>query len=46
LQADPARFQSLNPSNGWGTYEGLVQFVTAYLAACVQFPDATVSVWV
>jgi hypothetical protein len=46
LQADPARFQSLNPPNGWGTYEGLVQFVAAYLAACEQYPEATVSVWV
>ncbi len=45
LQSDPARFKKLNPSNGWGTYEGLCEFVAEYLAACQRFPDAAVSVW-
>jgi len=45
LRDDPERFMKFNPSNGWGTYEGLVQFVENYLAACEQYPDAGVSVW-
>ena len=45
LGADPERFRALSPSNGWGTYEGLVWFVAAYLEACEYWPDAEVRVW-
>lgn len=45
LEGNPAHFKELNPPNGWGTYEGLVEFVRNYLAACEQYPDAEVSVW-
>jgi hypothetical protein len=44
LRAEPERFREYNPSNGWGTYEGLIEFVQEYLAACEQYPDAEVSV--
>lgn len=44
LKADPARFKALNPENGWGSYEGLVEFVEQYLAACKESPDAQVEV--
>lgn len=44
LLAEPARFEMLNPDNGWGTYDGLVKFVSAYLAACGDYPDADVTV--
>lgn len=27
LEADPERFRALNPPNGWGNYEGAVEFV-------------------
>lgn len=33
-----------SPSNGWGTYEGLLTFTTNYLEACRQYPKARV--WV
>lgn len=45
LVSDPLRFEALNPENGWGSYDGFVQFVTAYLKACIQHPHATVTVW-
>lgn len=45
LSSDPARFEALNPENGWGTYDGLVRFVADYLAACEQYPTAVVSTW-
>lgn len=41
----PDQFVKFNPANGWGTYEGLVNFVLNYLRACVQYPQADVSVW-
>lgn len=43
LLSNPKEFQKLNPSNGWGDYEGLVRFVTEYLEACRKFPHAMVS---
>jgi len=42
LQKNPERFKKHNPENGWGTYEGLVDFVRCYLQACVETPDADV----
>ena len=44
LQDDQERFKSMNPVNGWGTYEGLVAFVGKYVAACVEWPHAEVRV--
>jgi hypothetical protein len=44
LKAEPARFQPLNPKNGWGDYTGLVRFVENYLAACENNPDAEINV--
>jgi hypothetical protein len=42
LKSDPERFKKFNPSNGWGTYEGLVTFTENYLKACEEWPDAEV----
>lgn len=40
LKSDPERFMAFNPTNGWGDYGGLVEFVEEYLAACERYPDA------
>ena len=44
LYGDPDKYKKLNPSNGWGSYEGLVKFVESYLNACKEFPDAGIHV--
>ncbi len=44
LKSDPEHFRTFNPDNGWGSYEGLVQFVEDYLAACKEAPRYIVSV--
>lgn len=44
LVADPDRYREFNPANGWGNYETLVSFVSEYLAACRQYPEATIRV--
>ncbi len=44
LRSDPERFRAFNPSNGWGDYDGLVEFVANYLIACEEYPEATVRV--
>jgi len=42
LKAGPDQFKKLNPENGWGDYDGLVEFVEGYLSACIEMPDAHV----
>lgn len=44
LIADPTEFKKLNPDNGWGSYDGLVEFVKEYLEACREYPDAEIEV--
>lgn len=44
LKSDPARFEAMNPENGWGSYAGLVTFVEKYLAACIENPECDVDV--
>lgn len=44
LKSDPERFKKFNPENGWGNYDGLVEFASKYLAACKQWPNAQVRV--
>ncbi len=45
LKNDPNYYKGFNPDNGWGSYEGLVEFVESYLAACKEHPDATIGTW-
>ena len=40
LLSDPERFRKFNPENGWGSYDGLVNFVYKYRNACWDNPDA------
>jgi hypothetical protein len=44
LMTEPDRFRAFNPSNGWGDYDGLIQFVGKYYIACCNYPDADVEV--
>lgn len=44
LKADPDRFKKFNPDNGWGSYDGLVEFVEEYLEACRKYPEAIIEV--
>jgi hypothetical protein len=40
LLSDPEKFKKLNPENGWGSYDGLCNFVYKYRNACWDTPDA------
>lgn len=44
LKENPEKFKKLNPGNGWGSYPGLVKFVSEYLSACKSYPDSNVRV--
>jgi hypothetical protein len=44
LMSEPAYFSTFNPENGWGSYEGLCNFVYKYRNACWDNPDAELSI--
>jgi hypothetical protein len=44
LLSDPDKFKQFNPENGWGSYEGLCDFVYKYRNACWDQPDAELSI--
>ena len=44
LKNDRERFEQLNPENRWGSYASFVPWIEKYLAACEEFPDATIRV--
>ena len=44
LLSEPDRFRQHNPSNGWGNYDGLCNFVYQYRNACWNEPDAKIEV--
>ena len=44
LLSDPEYYKQWNPENGWGSYEGLVDFVYKYRNACWDNPDAELRV--
>lgn len=45
LEVDEAACRELNPSNGWGEYEGFLRAVRKLRDACVAHPKATVGTW-
>ena len=44
LTAEPEKYKAFNPPNGWGSYEGLVEFVANYRDACYENPFAELAV--
>lgn len=44
LLSFPEEYKQHNPSNGWGDYNNLVDFVTAYYFACMEFPDGVIEI--
>lgn len=44
MALDPEHFRALNPPNGWGSYEGAVEFLQWLQMQCIKHPKATVLV--
>lgn len=44
MRRDPARFRAMNPPNGWGDYDTLLQALMALLRHFRAHPKATVEV--
>lgn len=45
LRADAARFDAMNPPNGWGTREWAIEFCDLMAAACAEHPKAVIGGW-
>lgn len=41
LRNNPNYFKQFNPSNGWGTYEQLVEFVRSFIHALIDMPSGS-----
>jgi len=44
MKLDPERFKKFDAKNGWGTYRDFVPWIERYLEACIELPNANVSV--
>lgn len=42
LGKDPQRYRALQPDNGWGTYEGLIEWMREVLAVLDRHPTGIV----
>lgn len=45
LESDPAKYEAMNPENGWGSYSTMLKWLRGMLHACVTHPDATVEIY-
>lgn len=45
LKADPEGLRKLNPPNGWGSYDELVEVWAEFVEAIERYPEATVRLW-
>ncbi|MEU9208502.1 hypothetical protein AB0D27_11245 [Streptomyces sp. NPDC048415] len=44
MEADRARYEAMNPPNGWGNYEGALDYLRRLRDACVSHPKATIHI--
>ena len=45
LESDPEKYEAMNPSNGWGTYEALLEVWRDFVESIREHPEATIGVW-
>ena len=43
LIANKTYLEALSPTNGWGSYDGLLKATSQYLKACIDNPDAVIN---
>ena len=44
MEADPAKYEAMDPDNGWGSYKTVLTWLRGILRACEEHPDARVHV--
>ncbi len=45
MQDDQETYKQLAPTNGWGTYEGAIEFLAGLINACEENSGAAIRVW-
>ena len=45
LALNVEKYASMNPPNGWGSWENLLSCAVQTLAACKRWPGATIDCW-
>lgn len=41
---EPEKYKKLNPLNGWGDYEGAIEFLKEVLNRCREYPKAIIRI--
>ena len=44
MESDPAKYEAMNPPNGWGNYEGALNYLRQLRDACAAYPKATIHI--
>jgi len=44
LKSKPNYYKKMNPKNGWGSYEVLLEVTQEYLEACKKYPETKIEV--
>src|SRR3990172_3399122 len=44
MVCNKSHYEQFNASNGWGLWEHFVPWIAAYLQACRDYPEATISI--
>lgn len=45
LRSNPELYKKYDPPNKWGSYDVFVPWLEKLLAACIENPDARISIW-
>lgn len=45
LEKSPEKFKAMNPENGWGSYDGFLQFLKELLAGAIKSPACRWKTW-
>lgn len=43
--SDPEHYRAMEPSNGWGDYEGALAYLRSLRDACLVHPKAVIHIW-
>lgn len=44
MTSNPKIYREMNPSNGWGNYEGAIRFLAEIIRQCIIYPEFTLEV--
>lgn len=44
MEAEPSTYRAMNPDNGWGCYEGALDYLRQLRDACTTHPNATIRI--